>query len=70
MYLITSFSTVVSEATGDNSSANNSSPPFSPLAAIQAKLRIAATEYSGLIANEIPGAMVKAPFNRCTVPKL
>ena len=70
MYLITSISTVVNEATGDNSIANDSSPLFSPLAAIQAKLRIATTESSDLIVNDISGAMVKAPFNWCTVPKL
>ena len=55
MYLIASFSTVVNEATGDNSSANDSPPSFSPLVAIQA-------EGSNNIVNEIPGAMVKVPF--------
>ena len=35
------FSTIVNEATGNNSSANDSLPLFSPLAAIQAKLRMA-----------------------------
>ena len=68
MYLITSFSN--NEASGDNSSANDSSPPFSLLAAIQAKLRIATTENGGLIVKDIPGAMVKVLFDWCTVPKL
>ena len=67
MYLIASFYAVVNEATG---SANDSSPLFLPLAAIQSRLRIATTENSGLIVNDIPGAMVKVPFDRCTVPKL
>ena len=55
MYLIALFSTVVNEATGDNSSAYDSSPLFSPLAAIQAKLRMPTTENGGLIVIDIPG---------------
>ena len=39
---------VVNEATGYNSSTNDSSLPFSPLVTIQVKLRIATTENSGL----------------------
>ena len=70
MYLIALLSAVVNEATGDNSSANDSSPPFSPLAAIQAQLRIATTENSDLRVNDIPGAMVKATVDQCTVSKL
>ena len=35
---------VVIEATGNNSSANDISPPFSPLVAIQAQLRVATIE--------------------------
>ena len=37
--LIASFSAVLNKTTGDNSNANDSSPPFSPLAVIQAKDR-------------------------------
>ena len=39
---------------------NDSSPPFSPLEA-HSWLRMATTENSGLIVNDIPGAMMKVP---------
>ena len=64
------FSTVVNKATGDSSSANDSSPLFPPLAAIQAQLRMTTKENSGLTVNGVPGAMMKVPFDQYTVPNL